>query len=312
VAITCALLPFAGASPQAQPRAKHHRPLPVALGVNTFNAPGRTSIRHYTRLAHARPAIVMWYQEFDTPLITRAQLRDVRAERATPMISWRPVVDGHQAVQFAAIARGDDDAYLKQQAIKARRAKQLIFVRFGYEMNLSGQDYGSAVSGETPASFVAAWRHIVTVFRDAAASNVRFVWSPNTDCAGHCPFTAYWPGDSYVDWLGLDGYNFAAAHDAAWVSLHYIFASSYSTITGLSTKPLMIAETASAPTPGDKAAWIRRGFRHAIPRAFPRVRAVVWFDQDKETDWRVNSSRQSLHAWRAVAASHRYSGNVGG
>jgi beta-mannanase len=177
-------------------------------------------------------------------------------------------------------------------------------------MNLAGQDYGSHVPGETPAAFIAAWRHVVTVFREAGASNVRWVWSPNTDCAGHCPFTAYWPGDAYVDWLALDGYNFASVHNAAWVSLRYIFGTSYRTITALSRKPLMIAETATAPTPGNKAHWIREGFATTIPHDFPRIRAVIWFDQDKEADWRVNSSVASLKAWRAVVTSKRYAGRL--
>jgi hypothetical protein len=276
--------------------------------VFTPDAPERSEITQYAHLVGANPAIVMWYSEFDQPLFTRQQIHDIRALHTTPMISWRPTINNHQPVQFADIAAGKDDAYLERQAVRARNSHRLIFIRWAYEMNLSGQDYGSHVQGETPATFVAAWRHIVTVFRDAGATNVRWVWSPNTDCAGRCPFTAYFPGDSYVDWLGLDGYNFASTHNAAWVSLHYVFASSYATITSLSSKPLMLAEVASAPSPGDKARWIRRGFRQTIPQEFPRVRAAVWFDSDKEADWRVNSSAASLKAWRHVVASERYDG----
>jgi len=278
--------------------------------VFTPNSPQASEIRAYTKLTGARPAIVMWYSEFDTPLFTAGQLQDIRRLQATPMISWRPVTNDHEAVRFTSIAAGDVDPYLRAQAAKARAAKRPILVRFAYEMNLAGQDYGSAVTGETAADFVAAWRHVVAVFRQAKATNVRWVWSPNTDCAGHCPFTSYWPGNSYVDWLALDGYNFASAHNAAWVSLQYVFRTSYDTITKLSDKPLMIAETASAPTPGNKAHWIRRGFRTTIPTKFPRVRAVVWFDQDKETDWRVNSSKKSLRAWRHVVRLKRYQGRL--
>jgi hypothetical protein len=311
-AATCCALGLVTTTPSAAADRTRHssRPPAIALGVFTPDAPAETEIRSYAKLAGAMPSIVMWYSEFDTPLFTHAQLRDVRNLDVTPVISWRPVVDNHHAVLFGDIAAGKEDSYLEAQAVKARRAKQPIYVRFAYEMNLAGQDYGSNVTGETPATFIAAWRHVVTVFRQAGATNVRWVWSPNTDCAGHCPFTAYWPGGKYVDWLALDGYNFASAHDAAWVSLHYVFATSYATITKLSGKPLMIAETASAPTPGDKAQWIRRGFRRAIPTAFPRVRAVIWFDADKETDWRVNSSPESLTAWRAVVASKRYAGRL--
>jgi hypothetical protein len=311
IALTCGLSLVTTVPSGAAGHGRHDpKRSPIALGVFTPNAPRASEVRDYAKLTGADPAIVMWYSEFDTPLFTRAQLRDVRSLKAAPMISWRPVTNDHTAVRFKNIAAGTEDAYLKAQAAKARAAKRPILVRFAYEMNLPGQDYGSAVTGETAADFIAAWRHVVTVFRHAKATNVRWVWSPNTDCAGHCPFTSYWPGDAYVDWLALDGYNFASAHNAAWVSLHYVFATSYATITKLSKKPLMIAETASAPTPGNKAHWIRRGFRRTIPTDFPRVRAVVWFNQDKEADWRVNSSTKSLKAWRHIVRLKRYSGRL--
>jgi mannan endo-1,4-beta-mannosidase len=287
-------------------KAGHHPRL--AIGVFTPNAPDRSEIEHYTKLAHAAPAIVMWYSDFSSPLFSKHQMHEIRALHTTPLISWRPTLHWTQPIQFADIASGKYDGYLQRQAAKARAAHRQILLRWGYEMNLPGGVYGSHVRGETPRSYIAAWRHIVTVFRNARAHNVRFVWSPNTDCAGHCPFSAYFPGNHYVDWLGLDGYNFAAAHNAAWVTLRYVFASSYATITRLSSRPLMFSEVASAPSPGNKARWIRYGFTKTIPRDFPRVRAAVWFDSDKEADWRVNSSHASLRAWRKVVTSRRYSG----
>lgn len=283
---------------------------PLAIGVFTPNSPDRAEIHHYAKLAHATPAIVMWYSDFSNQLFTGHQMHEINAMHTKPMISWRPTQHWTQPIQFWDIANGRYDGYLQRQAAKARDAHREIFVRFGYEMNLQGGVYGSHVPGETPQSYIAAWRHVVTLFRNAGATNVQWVWSPNTDCAGHCPFSQYFPGDGYIDWLGLDGYNFAAAHDAAWVSLHYVFATSYATITSLSRKPLMFAEVATAPTPGDKAVWIRTGFKRTIPNQFPRVRAAVWFDSDKEADWRVNSSHASLKAWRHVVTSHRYSGAI--
>jgi beta-mannanase len=283
---------------------------PLILGVFTRNAPDRAEITQYADLVHAKPGIVMWYSDFSSPLFTAHQMQEIDALHTTPMISWRPTLHWKQPIQFWAIAHGQYDDYLRAQAVAARKAHRLIMVRFAYEMNLAGGVYGSHVQGETPQSYIAAWRHVVTVFRQAGATNVRWVWSPNTDCAGRCPFGQYFPGNDYIDWLGLDGYNFAAAHDTPWVSLHYVFATSYATITSLSSKPIIFAEVATAPSPGDKARWIRRGFLHAIPVHFPQVRAAVWFDSDKEADWRVNSSRASLKAWRLVTASTRYSGRM--
>jgi hypothetical protein len=69
---------------------------------------------------------------------------------------------------------------------------------------------------------------------------------------------------------------------------------------------MVIAETASAESGGDKAAWIKKAFLEQIPGRFPRIKAVVWFHADKENDWRVNSSTTSLETYREVAAKASY------
>jgi hypothetical protein len=185
-------------------------------------------------------------------------------------------------------------------------------VRFAHEMNIqtAASPWGGAGAGNSPASFIAAWRHVVTVFRQAGATNVKWVWAPNTDCNGQCPFNAYYPGDAWVDYVGLDGYNFAAAHHIPWMSLASIFQSSYTTLTALSSKPVMFTETASAEGGGSKAAWIIQGFLHDIPTLFPRVMAIIWWQRVDQADWRVNSSTASQAAWRQVVASPLYGGTA--
>jgi mannan endo-1,4-beta-mannosidase len=177
-------------------------------------------------------------------------------------------------------------------------------------MNLRGSPFGPGHEGNTPAQFVAAWRHVVSVFRSAGATNVKWVWSPNVDCGGKCPFDAFFPGDSYVDYVALDGYNYAAVDGVPWMSFDQIFAPSYRDLTRLSSKPVIIAETASVGDGDAKATWIQNAFLRSIPTAFPRVRAVVWFDRDKEANWKVNSSPASEQAWRAVVDSPIYQGRL--
>jgi hypothetical protein len=91
------------------------------------------------------------------------------------------------------------------------------------------------------------------------------------------------------------------------MSFAQVFGRSYSTLSRLSAKPMMIAETASAEQGGQKAQWIAKTFG-ALPSRFPRIRAAIWFDRNKETDWRINSSAASLVAWRKVVASTTYRG----
>jgi hypothetical protein len=147
------------------------------------------------------------------------------------------------------------------------------------------------------------------VFRADGAKNVEWVWAPNVD-NGRYPFSAYFPGDQWVDYVALDGYNWGTAGPGVnrWQSLYQVFASSYSQITRLSAKPLIISETASGEAGGSKAAWIREGFLRTIPQRLPRVAAVIWFDREQEEDWRINSSMACLKAYREVVASSLYGG----
>jgi hypothetical protein len=146
---------------------------------------------------------------------------------------------------------------------------------------------------------------VVGIFRAAGARNVRWVWCPNVDDSGALPFTALYPGDRWVDWVALDGYNWGRSWD--WLSFTQIFASSYDTLARLSSRPMMIAETGSGESGGSKAAWIGSMFARELPR-FTLVRALVWFNGfgDNGTDFRFNSSASSAAAFRQGLSSPRY------
>ena len=225
---------------------------------------------------------------------------------ATPMITlefW----DYHQpstnqpAYNLRRIAGGAYDDYLRQFARDAADFGSPIWLRPMHEMNGSWYPWCGTVNGNSPADFNAAWRHIYDVFHQEGADNVKFVWCPEATSSPNTPNNAiarYWPGDDYVDYVALDGYNMGT--HGVWRSFGSIFRSGYATVTRMTAKPLFIAETGCAETGGDKAAWIADMFRE-LASEFPRARGVVWFDALKEHDWRINSSNRSLAAFRRGA-----------
>lgn len=155
------------------------------------------------------------------------------------------------------------------------------------------------------------WKHVREIFRTEGAGNVRWVWSPNVAYEGSTPFAQAFPGDGQVDWIGLDGYNFGTSQSwSHWTDFTTTFGASYDSVTRFSSRPVLIGETASSEVGGDKAAWITHGLLTEAPARFPRLRAVVWFDESKETDWRVNSSATALAAYSAVAKSPLYHGRL--
>ena len=209
----------------------------------------------------------------------------------TPLVNWEGRGD------LAAIASGRHDALLRRRARECREFGAPIYLRWAAEFNGEWNPaYGK------PRQFVGAWRHLVRTFRDAGATNVRWVWCP---FAVQAPSRAaeewrrYYPGDRFVDWVGMDGYNWGTSRAwSRWQSFPELFGPLYRDYAG--RKPLMICEVASAEVGGDKAAWIRAMGAELAGR-FSKVDAVLWFHANKETNWRIDSSDAALRAFRAIA-----------
>jgi beta-mannanase len=176
-----------------------------------------------------------------------------------------------------------------------------VYIRLAHEMNGNWYPWGGTVNGNSPADFVGAWRHVRDVFTQEGATNVKFVWAPNNDSVPNTSANAigaYWPGDAYVDYLAIDGYNFGTGSSwSTWRSFSDVFGASYATVTKLSSKPLVITEIGCSTSGGDKAAWIADMFR-VLPTSFPRINGIVWFNVDKERDWRIESSAEALSAFK--------------
>ena len=111
-------------------------------------------------------------------------------------------------------------------------------------------------------------------------------------------------------WVALDGYNYGSTDNLPWRTFDDIFQSSYDQLTALTSKPMMIGETSSTGSAGDKAAWITTALTQTLPKNMPLVRALVWFDVNKETDWAVDSSSSSLAAFRSAVDQPLFSGSL--
>jgi beta-mannanase len=135
------------------------------------------------------------------------------------------------------------------------------------------------------------------------------VWSPNIDYSQSIPLREVYPGDAYVDWTAMDGYNWGNIGPHTWETFAQVFGQTYNDILSITSKPLMIAETASTEQDGNKAQWITDGFSNQLMHTFPLIRAVVWFNEDKETDWRIESSPSAQSAFAAAIQSNYYASN---
>ena len=293
-----------------------------ALGVYVHGSAYDFSLLDsYAGTVGAMPAMALSYNDWAANgdggnLFPRTMLDAFAARGIVPIVTWEPWdwngSGSNATYKLANILAGNFDSYIGSWVSAARSYGKPIYLRFAHEMNGSWYPWGVGVNGNTPAQYVSVWRKIVTMFRNGGATNVRFVWSPNVVDTDK-PLTGLYPGDSYVDMTAMDGYNWGTAKASSWGgwrSFNQIFGSTYNKILAIApSKPIFVAEMASTEYGGDKAAWIRATYA-AIPTSFPKLSGVIWFDQNKETDWRVNSSTSALSAYRGVAAKTTWTGDL--
>jgi hypothetical protein len=149
------------------------------------------------------------------------------------------------------------------------------------------------------------------------ATNVQWVWCPNTEYSTATQFNQFYPGDSYVDWVALDSYNSPKNGAWYWFSNLFSIGNSYATITALTSKPLMIAETSSAEASSwspaasySKGQWITNTFGSGI-QTMPRIRAIVWMNDDLTSsegccNWSIQSSSAAQSAFAQAVAPSTY------
>jgi beta-mannanase len=212
------------------------------------------------------------------------------------------------------VIEGDFDPYIREFAEAAHRWGHPFFLRFDWEMNGNWFPWSEGVNGNTAGQYVAAWRHVHDIFTSVGATNVSWVWCPNVDPEGRFQsLGSLYPGDEYVDWTGLDGYNWgtAPAKPDRWRSFGDLYASTYHQIADsiAPSKPLLVGEVGSTEHGGSKAAWIS-DMLASIPVVFPKIRGVLWFDTfDSGMDWPIETSASAEEAFALGIQSSAYRGS---
>jgi mannan endo-1,4-beta-mannosidase len=261
------------------------------LGVYARPAPQSWSgISSFTAATGVRPRLVVYYSAWKEPFRT-GFARLAARHGAVPVVQIDPT-----DISLAAIAGGRYDGYLRSYAAAVRSFGSRVILSFGHEMNGNWYSWGSQHTAAR--TFVAAWRHIVTVFRASGTRNVTWLWTVNIMVRrlGIPSPAAWWPGAGYVNWVGIDGYYLKPSWRFA-----PLFGPTIKAIRRLTIDPILISETAVAPAAGQAA---------KIADLFAGVRAYgllgfIWFDVDKTRDWRLVRPA-------AVAAYRRGAATFGG
>jgi hypothetical protein len=250
----------------------------------------------------------------------------VRDHGSIPMLDWGSwdYCCGPNQPEFrlAAIASGAHDGYIAQWAQAAKAWGHPYFLRFDWEMNGWWQfPWAEQNNGNQPGDYVRAWRHVHDIFMQQGATNTTWVWCPNVSSARTTPLELLYPGDAYVDWTCMDGYNFGTDLGGQWQSFAQVFGPSpfndnHDTYRELLTlapnKPIMIGETGTSTQGGDAGAWIREALTEQLPKRFPRVQAVVWFNWnagDPSLSWPIETTAGQAAAFAGAIASDYFAAN---
>ena len=266
-------------------------PLPPSvasyLGVYEVGSPpAYQPIADFAKAVGGQPNLVGYYSGWAQPFATSFAAA-IHRQGVIPFVQIDPTY-----ASVPGIAAGDYDAYLSSYAVSVRNFGHAVVIGFGHEMN--GPWYSWGYGHVAPATFIAAWRHIVTLFRNQGADNVTWLWTVNQDRYNTGPVASWWPGAAYVTWVGIDGYYFRPSD-----TFGKVFGRTIDQVRAFTDKPVLLSETAVGP---DSGQFVKIGDLFSGMHQYNTL-GLVWFDKAQDQgvlhqDWRIENSPTAEAAFR--------------
>tara|TARA_B110000444_G_scaffold236582_1_gene248559 strand:- start:344 stop:1393 length:1050 start_codon:yes stop_codon:yes gene_type:complete len=278
-------------------------------------------IQEFEELIDHKLTSIMWYPTFGEEFPSEA-CNELKKQDRIPHLTWELFFPDSVAYNtmpldknyglINQILQGNHDIYLTRFAEKAKAQKSEIWIRFLHEFNgnwylWSGNKNGGKMGG--PEKVVAVWKYVVDKFREIGANNVKWIWNPHgpsIDLPGEAwnNIEKYWPGEEYVDWIGMDAYNWYPKDpwggSRPFRDFDNCFRALYDSCSRLGPQPIMIAEFGSPEfdfNNQNKALWIKDAL-NKIKFEYPRIKLLTWFHINKELNWRVDSSPEALKKFK--------------
>ena len=273
-------------------------------GPGQYPQPTQQNVQAFQDLQGTHLDLISYFALFDiNDWNATAQYANVAKNNgSTLVVTW--MANGYNAQE---LVNGKADSYIREYAKGVKGFGDEIWLRPLHEANGDWYDWGVGKSGagNTDANVAEAFRHIVKIFKEEGVTNVKWVWTTNASNQGSgTTLTGNYPGDDYVDYISIDGYNWGKCQSwSSWQTFSQVFKKAYNALANID-KPLFIAEISSSELGGNKAEWITDMFEH-FATDFSRVFAVMWFSQSKEAnegDWALNTSQAAVDAWKAGIA----------
>ncbi len=254
------------------------------------------------------------------------QLLNIWNNRNVPMITWEPYLCSATATPNDVEVQAANGAYDTYVALWVDRLKVFLsgpdgvygsaddrraYLRLGHEMNGNWYPWSAAVGNNSPADYVRMWQRVKGIFtaKGMESTRLQWVWSVNNTDSVSFTAEAYYPGNAYVDWVAIDGYNWGTSQPwSSWQAPAAVYGNMLGRLRAISTKPVAITELASSTALGGgmsvaaKAQWITDVYAYVQANG---VRMVAWFNADKETDWAMFGGSNGSGVYKAGSTTYK-------
>lgn len=269
----------------------HLRPVFIDYGGGSWYSYG-DEVVGYNNLVGKDLAVIAYFASwsaFDPFLLDDIQKKVPAGRRPAIILAWEPS-SGSTGCDLgfggdgplAAINSGRCDGYIRSYARALKARPERFILRVAHEMNIADAGWWPGHYGLGAAAYVTMFQRVRNIFREEGANSVEWMWSPNY--ASHPvddwnSMHNYYPGDAYVDWIGISGYNWNGSRDQSWASFEALYDGVLRDLACRYAKPVIIAEIGTVDQDGSgtaKASWITDLYARLAD--YPFVRGIVWFN----------------------------------
>lgn len=257
-------------------------------GAFIADRPTRSDIAEFKELYGKKPYFVLIFLDWNN-FPQEAALNDIFSSGCVPVITWEPwYANDKVGIDYDSLLQGGYDKYLNEFAEKIKSFNNKVYLRFAHEMNGNWYPWSGSQIGDK--KYIAIYKYVKDFFDKKNLNNIKWIFSIN--CEDIPPiksnyFMDYYPGNDYVDYIGIDGYNWGNTKAwSRWMSFKEIFEKPYNEITGSIKKPIIITEFGCADKGGDKSSWIRETMRDI--KRWTKIKGFILFNTDKEARWKFS------------------------
>ncbi len=261
-------------------------------GAFIADNPTEKDILKFEKDYGAKPKLIMVFKDWES-LLSESEIKDVYKQDCQLFITLEPWdASSKKGIDYKDLLKGRYNSYLSQLAHQIQTIKEPVWLRFGHEMNGDWYPWNTNKIGKGAYASMAVY--IKDFFTRYGVKNIKWVHSINWENvpANNKGVLESYPGDSYADYIGIDGYNWGTTQSwSKWKSFDELFGPAIREIKQKLNKPILITEFGTTGRKGNKAKWIKDALKSIQKEK--QIKGFVLFNVDKETDWHFPAAKAS-------------------